>query len=181
MWIRRRTGGGGLFVPTLVFTFKEIICERNESHEKLWNKSDISIEIWLIYVSNQHSTTFHNNLSPQVGSLFSSKDSTKTRPVLTGFKIAVRSGLLPHFKEKLYIVCNCKYNPTTKYKKNNDLFKWSDFFLSIKHELLKRIQRYYKEHINMTEPWWLSGLMCQSIVNQCSRLRVQIQGHPFWN
>ena len=31
----------------------------------------------------------------------------------------------------------------------------------------------------LTEPWWLSGLMCQSIIKYCSRLRVQIWAHPF--
>ena len=32
-----------------------------------------------------------------------------------------------------------------------------------------------------TKPWWLSGLLCQSITNQCSGLRVLIWAYPFWN
>ena len=31
----------------------------------------------------------------------------KKRPLQTGFKIAVRAGLLPHYKYKLKIVCFC--------------------------------------------------------------------------
>ena len=38
-----------------------------------------------------------------------------------------------------------------------------------------------KKNLQFTEPWWLSGLMCQSIINQCSRSMVQTQVHPFLN
>ena len=36
-----------------------------------------------------------------------------------------------------------------------------------------------KKCLYITELWWLSGLMFQSIINQCSRSRVQILAHPF--
>ena len=52
-----------------------------------------------------------------------------------------------------------------------------DFNSNVQHEkdTLNRIK-----NNKVTEPWWLSGLMCQSIINECSRLRVQqVRAHPF--